>query len=97
MKRLSMHMVWLLIAASLAGCAAKTYDARWGQNTEQFKQDYYRCVQESRQPWASRAVWLLTLGPLGIPVVQVRESQLYDSCMDAAGWDVVEDGKVDAQ
>ena len=90
------RMVWLLIAVSLAGCAAKTYESRWGQDTEQFKQDYYRCVRESRQPWASRAVWLLTLGPLGIPVVQVRENQLYDICMDAAGWDVVQGEKVDA-
>ena len=94
MKRM---VLCLLLAASLTGCAARTYEARWGQSTEQFKQDYYRCVRESQQPWSSRAVWLLTLGPLGIPVVQVRESQLYDICMDAAGWDVVENGKVDAQ
>ena len=91
------RMAWLLIAGVLTGCAERTYEARWGQNTEQFKQDYYRCVRESQQPWSSRSLWLLTLGPLGIPVVQVRESQLYEICMDAAGWDVVEDGKVDAQ
>ena len=87
------RMVWLLIAASLTGCAARTYEARLGQDTQQFKQDYYRCVRESQQPWSSRALWLLTLGPLGIPVVQVRENQLYDICMDAAGWDVVADEK----
>ncbi len=93
MKRL----MWLAMAALLTGCAERAYDARWGQDTDQFKQDYYRCVRESQQPWSSRALWFLTLGPLGIPVVQVRENQLYDKCMDAAGWDVVKDQKADAQ
>ena len=86
------RMGWLVVAALLAGCAERTYEARWGQDTQQFKQDYYRCVRESQQPWASRGIWLLTLGPLGIPVIQVRENQLYEICMDAAGWDVVKDG-----
>jgi hypothetical protein len=85
------RMVWLVVAALLAGCAERTYEARWGQDTQQFKQDYYRCVRESQEPWASRGIWLLTLGPLGIPVIQVRETQLYEICMDAAGWDVVKD------
>ena len=93
MKRL----MWLAMAALLTGCAERAYDPRWGQDTDQFKQDYYRCVRESQQPWTSRALWFLTLGPLGIPVVQVRENQLYDKCMDAAGWDVVKDQKADAQ
>ena len=91
------RVVCLVIAALLTGCAERAYEARWGQDTDQFKQDYYRCVRESQQPWSSRSLWLLTLGPLGIPVVQARENQLYEICMDAAGWNEVKDPKVDAK